>query len=140
MDTWNFKQTAIPDPALIPDTYLRQVLQAIRINQITLFKALSLATTATTSTQVTSTSANLPVRASGSVTITSNLITLSLPPDSNPADSASISLLANANKAAITQLADEHNKLLQDITSLLAIVKNMQGQQAEIIKRINQGY
>ncbi|MEB4590074.1 hypothetical protein VSS37_03695 [Candidatus Thiothrix sp. Deng01] len=134
------KQVAIPDPALVADAYLRQILQALRANQIALFGLLPDGAAATTAqTQPSQQAAKLPLRSSGNAALQAAAVNFTLPPDSTAADAASISALANANRAAILQLAGEHNNLLGDVATLAAIAKNIQGQQAEIINRLNQG-
>lgn len=134
------KEISTPDPSLVADAYLRQILQALRLNQVTLFKALQVAGwTTTTQTQQTKQAAKLPVRSAGNAAVTAAPVTVALPADAVAANVASIATLANANKAAIIELAGEYNKLQGDVIVLAETLKNMQGQQAEIIKRLNQG-
>jgi hypothetical protein len=134
------KQVAVADPSLVADAYLRQILQALRHNQIAVFRALEVsASTAVTADDSVTKAAKLPVRSAGGAGVTAVSVALALPVDAVAADPDSMAALANANKAALLALAGEYNKLLGDVAALVAVVKNLQGQNAEVINRLNQG-
>ncbi|UJS26289.1 hypothetical protein [Thiothrix winogradskyi] len=133
------KQVAVADPALVADAYLRQILQALRHNQIELFRSVGVDAGSATVATETPKAAKLPVRSAGSAGVTAVEVNFSLPADATAGNVAGIAALANANKAALLALAGEYNKLHGDVAALVAVVKNLQGQQAELVNRLNQG-
>ena len=131
------KQVTVPDPSLIADAHLRQILQALLQNQAVLFSASSASSTTTTEISTASGGAKMPIKAAGSLSVSALAVSPSLPADSTAGSAASISTLANACKAAILQQATQYNQLRTDVVTLAAAVKVLQAQQNELIKRVN---
>ena len=131
------KQLSVPDPSLIADAHLRQILQALRHNQAALFSAKSESIAAANESSTASVGAKMPIKAAGSLSVSALAVSPSLPADSTAGSAASISTLANACKAAILQQVAQYNQLRIDVVALVAAVKTLQSQQNELIKWVN---
>ena len=137
---------SIPDPQLIKDQHLRQLLLALRNNVqalATCFEAFS--QTSTTSSTATSTE-SVPIRSIDQATFSAASIsgTASTVSQADATDLASAIALGNASKviinqqaALIDQLITQHNQLVQDRDALATQVKTIQVQLAQVIKATN---
>lgn len=142
----NCKLVSIPDPQLIKDQHLRQLLLALRNNVqalATCFEAFS----QTSAPSSTATSAeSVPIRTIDQATFSAASIsgTTSTVGQADATDLASVVALANASKgiinqqaALIDQLITQHNQLVQDRDALATQVKTIQVQLAQVVKATN---